>query len=362
MSIKFKAWLHKTAFQQQKRPWPVIPKPTHSVLYSDAPLYAKIIEQYARLIGAMLWSAFANLTRKDLAQSSGFARPEKASPSLSHYFNIYNTLELFIKNNLGDKTDDQTRVIAFRKWMDAAAVLEQNQCFEGFWLILINLILAQNDALRAQLPVEYNKKLDDYIALSSPVNNYGNLRRRIGTGKGAFYPVFLWFKDLTLLDAWDDNDHNDNTIISVQKERLLDTIEQLINENRPQSDAASSLFMAHIPVAGEDDAWNLIELIRLDLVNHFIQNEIRSTGWFGGESRTIDGITYKIPFGIAQIYDKLSEPDVQKSAHQLLKEIRDIVVSRQEIHHTFFNSRQTVTQKFYQQCSESIEQFFVVKT
>ncbi|KTD57291.1 RasGEF domain-containing protein [Legionella shakespearei] len=361
MSIKFKAWLDRIVVHQ-KRPLPVIPKPLHSVLYSDKTNYTKIIEHYASLIATMLWSAFANLTRNDLSESSSFARPEKASPALRHYFNIYSTLQLFIKNNLGDEADDQTRVIAFRKWLDAADVLEQNQCFDGFWLVLIALILAQNDTLRAQLPAEYNKKLDEYMALSSPLNNYANLRNRIAKGKGGFYPVFLWFKDLTLLDAWDENDQSHNTMISRQKESLLDTIEQFVSENRPKPDGVTPLFIAHTPVAGEQDAWNLIELIRLDLINHFIQNEIRSTGWFGGESRTIDGITYKIPFGIAQIYDKLSvSQQGQSSPHELLNEIRRIVASRQETSHTFFNRRQTVTQQFYQQCSESIDCFFETK-
>jgi hypothetical protein len=188
------------------------------------------------------------------------------------------------------------------------------------------------------------------------------LRNRIVQGKGGFYPAFLWFKDLTLLDAWDENDHSDNMMISIEKESLVASIEQFISENRPKSDGVTLLLMTRPSIAGEEDAWNLIELIRLDLINHFIQNEIRSTGWFGGESRTIDGIIYKIPFGVAQIYDKLnvSERD-ERSPHEILKEIHHIVASRQEASHTFFNRRQTVTQNFYQQCSESIERLYETK-
>lgn len=359
MSIKFKVWLARIGFHGNKLPLRSVKVPNQSVLYSDKTNYLNIIDQYASLIGRMLWSAFANLTRADLSKSSGFSQTDKASSALQHYFKIYNILQLFIKNNIGEEKNDETRAIAFIKWMDVAAMLDQNQCYDGFWLVLIALILVNNEQLRAQLPPVYNKKLDEYITLSSPVNNYGHLRNKLEGEEGSFYPAFLWFKDLTFLDAWNEDDNSDHEGSLHQKENLLDTIELLIRENKPQSNLVAALSMAEIPVAGDKDAWNLLDLIRLDLINHFMQNESRTTGWFGGELRTINGVTYKIPLGIAQIYDQLDSVTRHEStAHELLSEIRQVVASRQEANHTFFNSRQTITQKFYQQCSESIDHFF----
>lgn len=357
MSKKFQNWLVKISAYSNN-----IPAGFQAVHFQpNKKDHAFLIEQYAGLVGRMLWTSFARLSRADFNDVSAFTKPEKASASLQHYLNIYNTLTLFIRNNIGEQGDELTRAAAFQHWLDVAAELDKNECNEGLYLVFTALMLCSNTQLRNQLTPAYEKKFQEYSELLSPRRNYGNLRTKLKDQEGGFYPVFLWFKDLIVLDTVHDLQGTDAQEDSNgQKDKLLDSIESLIKQNPPPHDVVGSLHgiasLATQKDIGSDVAENLLELIRLDLISHFLQAEHKTTGWFGGEWRVMNGQSCKMPRGIAQIYDRVNNHAQNHDAPlDVLREIRQILTERQQAWHTFFNSRQTITHQFYQQCSSNID-------
>lgn len=311
--------------------------------------------QYAMMITSFLWTAFSNLSSEDFKDPAQFSLSRLTGIRLAYYLKTTQALTVFIQNNVGDYKNDTSKVAAFIKWMNTAEVLFLNDCFEGFWVVMLSLLTCHNTVLEERLNADDKNRFNRFMALLSPSNNFATLRQHLKKQDGCFKPIALWCRDLTGLSesekAPDDAESPVDT--GALKESLFKEIDSLICTNSTRLNSTCNLVV-------EDDisqqsADHLVELIRLDLVHQFMQHHTRTVGWFGGEPRTVDGVSYTIPFGIAQIYDKLTHARTQAiPAKQVLLEINELAKSRQAIRHGFFNQRQTITHKFLAQCTDSI--------
>lgn len=161
-------------------------------------LEAKITTDYARLIDTKLREAFGRLDLIDFKDPSGFAQLKLASPQLKDYLNLRNQFESFIQRDIFQHTHEDSRLNAFRRWVDVAAHLFSTGCYEGYHLVIVKLQQLENPALVDGLTARQQKKYSSLCRLSQ---SNGQLRAYIDEDShpSRFKPVPLWSLSLSAL-------------------------------------------------------------------------------------------------------------------------------------------------------------------
>ncbi|KTD20788.1 hypothetical protein [Legionella israelensis] len=159
-------------------------------------LETKITSDYARLIDTKLREAFCKLDLLDFKDPSGFAQYKLASLELRSYLHLRNQFESFIEKDIFQHVHEDSRLNAFRRWVDVAAYLFNTGCYEGYHLVIVKLQQLEMKVLLDGLTSLQRKKYNQLAQLS---RSNGRLCAYVDSDHrpSCFKPVPLWSLSLS---------------------------------------------------------------------------------------------------------------------------------------------------------------------
>ncbi|KTD65221.1 RasGEF domain-containing protein [Legionella spiritensis] len=162
-----------------------------------------IARDHATLIDRKLREAIEGFGYEDYVNTEGFAKANKRTAKQQQYAAVYGVLEWYIKNDILQHTNRDSRLNAFRRWITVAELLLKRHNYDGaalvgFYLVALNTDLKCDN----ELPAACKKKYDDLLTLISPCGNYKMLNQRMAAYKHPddLMPMFLVSRQITPLN------------------------------------------------------------------------------------------------------------------------------------------------------------------
>lgn len=182
----------------------------------------QIATDYANLIDSKLRAAVALLSLDDFKNPEWFTSKEKANMRQSNYFLVRNYFTHLIKKDISQHKHADAKLSAFRRWIQISQILLKQHCYEGFLLVFTDLQTLETPQLLKGLPKPFLTLYNELRQLSDPLKNYSALSNYVKKNKqkGDFIPLFLWFRQITMLDESIVNIKNSTTQLK-QKMRTL---------------------------------------------------------------------------------------------------------------------------------------------
>jgi hypothetical protein len=195
----------------------------NQALYSY--IESRIARDYAKLVDFKLRYIVSNLSRSDFSDSSVFSNPEKHSRPLRQYFAVRRRLERLLDNDILQHDHAESRLSAFRRWIDVANLLLNQGCYEGFLLVIWKL---DHSKMKSKISLDnlsdyHQNLLREMAVIANPKTNFKALRDKIGPKPSVecLYPVHLWRKDLTILDVTLGDDFKNRPLEDLPKAHPL---------------------------------------------------------------------------------------------------------------------------------------------
>jgi hypothetical protein len=173
----------------------------------------QIANDYAHLIDSKLRAAVALLSLEDFKNPEWFTRKEKANMRQSNYFLVRNYFSHLIKKDIIQHQHPDAKLSAFRRWIHISQILLTHHCYEGFLLVFTDLQTLETPQLVKGLPQPLLTLYNQLRQLSDPIKNYAALNAYVKQNKqeGDFIPLFLWFRQITMLEESLQNIKNSTT-------------------------------------------------------------------------------------------------------------------------------------------------------
>lgn len=198
---------------------------------------SKIASDYALLIDIKLREQLQQITLDDFNDISGFERKEKSNLRQQSYFKLRQQLEFFLKNDIQQhKSCPDSRLNAFRRWVNISDLLLRHHCYEGFLLVFVNLQLIADKQLIDGLPVSVRNNYNQLCQLSSPIGNHGALRHfmNIHQSESDFTPLFFTYHAIGALDESLESLKDKEMILKKQLKHLNKKLNHLKKEIAPE--------------------------------------------------------------------------------------------------------------------------------
>ncbi|HAT2047331.1 TPA: DUF342 domain-containing protein [Legionella pneumophila] len=198
---------------------------------------SKIASDYALLIDTKLREQLKQFTLDDFSDISGFERKEKSNLRQQSYFKIRQQLEFFLKNDIQQhKSCLDSRLNAFRRWVNISDLLLRRHCYEGFLLVFVNLQLIADKQLIDGLPASVRNNYNQLCQLSSPTGNHGALRHFMNAhqSEGDFTPLFFTYHAIGALDESLESLKDKEALLKKQLKHLNKKLNHLRREVTPE--------------------------------------------------------------------------------------------------------------------------------
>lgn len=241
-----------------------------------------LLKTFSDFFKNQLQVAIANLELSDFKDIDGLADSTKTSPALRAYFEVYNDLGEFIVLSFINQPKPS---LLFQQWLNIADYLFQQSFFEGFMLIIHKLRTVANDAMVVALEPGNRQQYYDWVELTSPLAGFQRMvgflsQQQLTT---SYYPLPIWFRKLTSLDAERAaNAENEPILKKVNETNLLNSQEKFFTQIKTQLSFARSTLI----VESEKKlnlATALAQEIHVVLTGIFFNQSKQNLGWFGGE-------------------------------------------------------------------------------
>lgn len=181
----------------------------------------QIIRDYTQLVDLKLREGFARIEQKDFANPKGFSDGKKASEGVRFFFQIRETLEFFVRDDICSHPRYSSRLNAFRRWLSIADSLLDSYNYDGFHLVMAVLTLIDSQHhLTNNLPFNAKLQFNRLEKLIDESCNHKNLRTMIDseTNSLSLKPVFMYSSDITRLNqAKESVRDNDITLKNISK-------------------------------------------------------------------------------------------------------------------------------------------------
>ncbi|HHF7390850.1 TPA: RasGEF domain-containing protein, partial [Legionella anisa] len=194
-----------------------------------------LIFNYVNIFEKLYKKEMGSLSKKEIKKLGNFFQ-EKTSDCFENITELDAFTQSFVFYDILVHKRSKTKVNAFRRWLDIAQVLLEQESYAPFFAIInaLNSPEISHYNLVSYLPNSYQNRFHQFIELCSPEHGYKNARKNLDLFSETSLTPFQWFSKETM-NAYGHNSlqENDNKGYSPFAKIIYKKVNCLRNFNDP---------------------------------------------------------------------------------------------------------------------------------